>query len=81
MQAETARRLAPIRAIFVSGTQHDAIRFGDWDTLAVASAMVGRESDAIRALCVEDCAREGGLDRTCQNALGTPARPSGSALR
>ena len=70
VQAETARRLA-VYAIFVSGTQR-SIRFGDWDTLAVASALVGRESDAIRALYVE-IALTSNLDRTCQNALSAYA--------
>ena len=70
VQAETARRLA-LYAIFVSGTQR-SIRFGDWDTLAVASALVGRESDAIRALYVE-IALTSNLDRTCQNALSAYA--------
>ena len=70
VQAETARRLA-LYAIFVSGTQR-SIRFGDWDTLAVASALVGRDSDAIRALYVE-IALTSNLDRTCQTALSAYA--------
>ena len=70
MQAEAARRLA-LYAIFVSGTQR-SIRFGDWDTLAVASALAGRNSDATRALLVE-IALTSNLDRTCQNALSAYA--------
>jgi serine/threonine protein kinase len=70
MQAETARRLA-LYAIFVSGSQR-SIRYGDWDTLAVASALVGRDSDATRAFFVE-VALTNNLDRTCQTALSAYA--------
>jgi serine/threonine protein kinase len=70
VQAETARRLA-LYAIFVSGSQR-SIRFGDWDTLAVASALAGRDSDATRAFFVE-IALTSNLDRTCQNALSAYA--------
>ena len=70
VQAETARRLA-LYAILVSGSQR-SIRFGDWDTFAVASALAGRDSDATRAFFVE-FALTSNLDRTCQNALSAYA--------
>ena len=44
VQPETARQLA-LYAISVSGSRRSA-RFGDWDTLAVASALAGRDVDA-----------------------------------
>jgi serine/threonine protein kinase len=70
VQAETARRLA-LYAIFVSGSQR-SIRYGDWDTLAVASALAGRDSEATRAFFVE-VALTNNLDRTCQTALSAYA--------
>jgi hypothetical protein len=70
LQAETARRLA-LYAMIVSGSQR-SIRFGDWDTLAVASALAGRDSDATRAYLVE-VALTSNLDYTCQTALGAYA--------
>src|SRR5439155_20900409 len=51
VQPEMARQLA-LYAIFVSGSRRSA-RFGDWDTLAVASALAGRDIDATRAFFVE----------------------------
>ena len=65
VQPETARQLA-LYAIFVSGSQR-SIRFGDWNTLAVASALTGRDIDATRAFFVE-AALTTNLDRTCQTA-------------
>jgi serine/threonine protein kinase len=66
-QPETARQLA-LYAISVSGSQRSA-RFGDWDTLAVASALTGRDVEATHAFLVE-VALTSDLDRTCQTALG-----------
>ena len=50
-QAETARQLA-LHALAFSGSRRSA-RADDWDTLAIASALTGREVDATRALLVE----------------------------
>jgi len=66
-QPETARQLA-LYAISVSGSQR-SVRFGDWDTLAVASALTGRDVEAAHAFLVE-VALTTNLDRTCQTALG-----------
>lgn len=65
-QPETARQLA-MHAIVVSGSQRTA-RPGDWNTLAVASALTGRNIDASRALLVE-IALTRDLDWSCQAAL------------
>jgi hypothetical protein len=69
-QPETARQLA-LYAISVSGSKRSA-RFGDWDTLAVASALTGRDVEATHAFLVE-VALTSNLDRTCQTALGAYA--------
>jgi porphobilinogen deaminase len=45
-------------------------RFDDWDTLAIASALAGRDIDATRAFFVE-VALTSNLDRTCQTALNS----------
>ena len=50
-QPETARQLA-LHALAFSGSRRSA-RADDWDTLAIASALTGREVDATRALLVE----------------------------
>ncbi len=65
-QPETARQLA-MHAIAVSGSQRSA-RPDDWNTLAIASALTGREVDASRALLVE-VALTRDLDWSCQVAL------------
>ena len=65
-QAETARQLA-MHAIAASGARRTA-RPEDWGTLAVASAMSGRESDAVRAYLVE-IALSSNVDRSCRAAL------------
>jgi len=69
-QPELARQLA-LYAIFVSGSRRSA-RFGDWGTLAIASALVGRDIDATRAFLVE-VALTSNLDRTCQTAMSAYA--------
>jgi serine/threonine protein kinase len=69
-QPELARQLA-LYAIFVSGSRRSA-RFDDWGTLAIASALAGREIDATRAFFVE-VALTSNLDRTCQTALSAYA--------
>jgi len=50
-QPETARQLA-LQALAFSGSRRST-RADDWETLAIASALTGRESDATRALLVE----------------------------
>jgi len=65
-QPEIARQLA-LHAIAVSGSRRST-RADDWGTLAVASAMTGRETDAVRAYLVE-LALTNNVDRTCQTAL------------
>ncbi|HEY2865140.1 MAG TPA: hypothetical protein VGK37_16075 [Casimicrobiaceae bacterium] len=69
-QPETARQLA-MHAIVVSGSQRSA-RPDDWNTLAVASALTGRNVDASRALLVE-IALTSDLDWSCQSALNSYA--------
>jgi porphobilinogen deaminase len=69
-QPEMARQLA-LYAIFVSGSRRSA-RFGDWGTLAIASALAGRDIDASRAFLVE-LALTSNLDRTCQTAMSAYA--------
>ena len=70
VQAEVARQLA-VYALYVSGARRSA-RFGDWDILAITSALTGRDNDATRAFFVE-VALTSNLDRTCQSALGAYA--------
>ncbi len=69
-QPEMARQLA-LYAIYVSGSRRSA-RFGDWGTLAIASALAGRDIDATRAFFVE-VALTSNLDRTCQTAMSAYA--------
>ena len=61
-QPEIARQLA-LHALAVSGSRRSA-RAEDWDTLAIASALTGREADATQALLVE-LAVTPDLDRSC----------------
>jgi serine/threonine protein kinase len=70
VQPEMARQLA-LYALYVSGSRRSA-RFGDWGTLAIASALVGRDIDATRAFFVE-VALTSDLDRTCQTAMSAYA--------
>ena len=70
VQPEMARQLA-LYAISVSGSRRSA-RFGDWGTLAIASALAGRDIDATRAFFVE-VALTSNLDRTCQTAISAYA--------
>jgi hypothetical protein len=62
-QPETARQLA-LHALAFSGSRRSA-RADDWDTLAIASALTGREVDATRALLVE-LAVTPDLHRSCE---------------
>ena len=62
-QPETARQLA-LHALAFSGSRRSA-RAEDWDTLAIASALTGREVDATRALLVE-LAVTPDLHRSCE---------------
>ena len=67
MQAETARQLA-LHALVLSGSGR-VQRMEDWHTLAIASALTGRETDATRALFAE-LALTPNLDQSCRAALG-----------
>jgi serine/threonine protein kinase len=66
-QAETARRMA-MHAIGINLPPVRATRVDDWHTLAVASALTGREIDATNALYVA-IALTRSLDRSCKLAL------------
>ncbi|TMH07793.1 MAG: hypothetical protein E6H67_02770 [Betaproteobacteria bacterium] len=70
VQPETARQLA-LYTIFVSGSRR-SVRSGDWGTLAIASALAGRDIEATHAFFVE-VALTSNLDRTCQSALSAYA--------
>ena len=69
-QAETARQLT-LHAIAVSGSRRST-RSDDWGTLAVASALTGRQTDAIRAYLAE-IALTNDIDRSCRSALSAYA--------
>jgi hypothetical protein len=74
-QPETARQLA-LHALAFSGSRRSA-RADDWDTLAIASALTGRETDATRAFLVE-LAVTPNLERSCdtiQRAYATFGEP------
>jgi hypothetical protein len=65
-QPETARALA-LHALAFSGARRSA-RLDDWNTLAVASALAGREVDASRAFMVA-LALSDDAELSCRNAL------------
>ena len=65
-QAETARQLA-LYALAFSGSRR-SLRVSDWNTLAIASALTGREVDASRAFLVE-LALSSDVDRSCRDAM------------
>jgi serine/threonine protein phosphatase PrpC len=65
-QAETARQLA-LHALAFSGTRRGA-RLDDWATLAIASALAGRDVDATRAFMV-GLALSDDAERSCRVAL------------
>ena len=66
-QPEMARRVV-MHAIGVSAAQSRATRADDWNTLAVANALTGRDRDATNAFYVA-IALTRNLDRTCRTAL------------
>ena len=66
VQPEVARRLA-IYALAARGERFPAGRFQDWGTLAVASALAGRESDAATAMVVM-LSVSGNAERACRAA-------------
>jgi hypothetical protein len=66
-QPETARVVA-MHALALSAAQLRPSRVDDWNTFAVASALTGRETDAINALYVT-VALTRSLDLTCKSAL------------
>lgn len=82
--AESARRLA-LYALALPDSPHAAGRLEDWTTLAIASALVGRERDARNAFFVT-LALSPSLDRQCRAAAsayathGTPLRAPTEAM-
>ena len=66
-QPEVARQLALV-ALAGRDPQYHSSRLEDWFTFAVASALVGRESDATNALFVT-LALTGDVDRRCVAAM------------
>ena len=70
-QPETARQLA-LHALAVSGSRR-GMRATDWNTLAIASALTGREVDATQALLVE-LAVTPDLDRSCDTSSARTGR-------
>ena len=66
-QAEAARQLA-LHALTLRGARNPGGRIEDWATLAIASALSGRERDARNALLVT-LALAPSLDRQCKAAL------------
>ena len=63
---ETARQLA-LHSIVFSGSRRST-RYAEWSTFAVASALTGRDADAVRAFLAE-AALTTNVDRSCQAAL------------
>jgi hypothetical protein len=66
-QPEAARRLA-LHALTLHGSRYPQGRLEDWATLAIASALTGRERDATNAFLVS-LALAPDLDRHCRAAL------------
>lgn len=71
-QPETARQLA-LHAIALRPAQMRTPLADDWNTLAIASALIGREADATHAFYVA-VALSRDLDRNCRAALGAVER-------
>jgi len=70
-QPEAARQLA-LHALTLRGSRHPEGRIEDWATLAIASALSGRERDARNALLVT-LALAPNLERQCKAALDVVA--------
>jgi hypothetical protein len=68
-QPEAARQLA-LHALTVHGSRYPQGRSEDWGTLAIASALVGKDRDARNALLVS-LAMAPNLDRQCRAAIDT----------
>jgi hypothetical protein len=83
-QAETARQLA-LHALVISDGRYRYGRIEDWTTLAIASALSGRERDARNAWFVT-VALAPSIERQCRAALnayaihGEPVRASVEAM-
>jgi serine/threonine protein kinase len=71
-EAETARQLS-MHTIALRPAHSQAPLADDWSTLAIASALTGREMDATHALYVA-VALSRNLDRECRTALGAVER-------
>ena len=70
-QAELARQLA-LHALTLSDPQLPGSRVDDWTTFAIASALAGRQRDAVNALYVT-LALSDSLDKPCRSALAAYA--------
>jgi len=70
-QAELARQLA-LHALTLSDPQLPGTRVDDWSTFAIASALAGRQRDAVNAMYVT-LALSDNLDRPCRSALAAYA--------
>lgn len=70
-QAELARQLA-LHALTLSDPQLPGSRVDDWTTFAIASALVGRQRDAVNAMYVT-LALSDTLGRPCRSALAAYA--------
>ena len=70
-QPDMARQVALV-ALAARGPQYQSTRTEDWNTLAVASALAGREQDAKNALYVT-LALSGSVEPTCVAALNALA--------
>jgi hypothetical protein len=83
-EAETARQLA-LHALTVQDARFATGRIEDWTTLAIASALTGRDADARNAWFVS-MALASDLQRQCSAAVraqatyGEPLRPSVQAM-
>ena len=75
-QPETSRQLV-LHAMALASMSRRSMRVDDWNTLAVASALTGRESDAINAFYVV-LALTRDLDRSCKEALSAVDTHGGS---
>ncbi len=70
-QAELARQLA-LHALTLNDPQLPGSRVDDWTTFAIASALAGRQRDAVNAMYVT-LALSDNLDRPCRSALAAYA--------
>lgn len=77
-QPEVSRQLV-LHAMALASLSRRSMRVDDWNTLAVASALTGREADAINAFYVV-LALTRDLDRSCKDALSAVDAHGGSLI-